>query len=142
MRQKLSLFTNRISKKSLPNILEVIILTHSLWSNFENTVCENPVIRQDKMNKNAVMIPQTLFAFSQTFPLAGPIMCSGENWQWRRTETLWNWIKKNNWSVKELQRQFDSSLYVVTSLSSFRSLRPWQQNNLYLLKPFWTMIES
>jgi len=75
-------------------------------------------LRGAKMSKNANGISQTLSAFSQNFPLSWShyvLLVKIDNKEEQRFYEIES--EKNNWSVRELQRQFDSSLYERLALS-------------------------
>lgn len=71
-----------------------------------------------KMTRNADRISQTLSAFSQTFQLSWShyvLLMKIDNKEEQRFYEIES--GKNNWSVRELQRQFDSALYERLALS-------------------------
>jgi len=71
-----------------------------------------------KTTKSKDRILQTLSAFSQRFPLSWShyiILLKIDNVEERRFYEIES--EKNNWTVRELQRQFDSSLYERLALS-------------------------
>ena len=75
-------------------------------------------LRGLKISKNADGISQTLSAFSQTFPLSWShyvLLMKIDNKEEQRFYEIES--ENNNWSVRELQRQFDSSLYERLALS-------------------------
>src|SRR6266498_2043469 len=74
--------------------------------------------RRAKMIKNGDRISQTLSAFSQTFHLTWShyvLLMKIDNKEEQRFYEIES--EKNNWSVRELQRQFNSSLYERLALS-------------------------
>ncbi len=74
--------------------------------------------RRAKMIKNGDRISQTLSAFSQTFHLTWShyvLLMKIDNKEEQRFYEIES--EKNNWSVRELQRQFNSALYERLALN-------------------------
>ncbi len=79
---------------------------------------KTPTLKGAKLFKNEGGISQTLSAFSQNFPLSWShyvLLVKIDNKEEQRFYEIES--EKNNWSVRELQRQFDSSLYERLALS-------------------------
>jgi predicted nuclease of restriction endonuclease-like (RecB) superfamily len=79
---------------------------------------KTPESKRAKMIKKADRISQTLSAFSQNFPLSWShyvLLVKIDNKEEQRFYEIES--ERNNWSVRELQRQFNSSLYERLALS-------------------------
>lgn len=94
-------------------------------------------LKAAKKSKNADGISQTLSAFSQNFALSWShyvLLVKIDNKEEQRFYEIES--EKNNWSVRELQRQFDSSLYERLALSKDKkSVRDLSRKGQIIEKP-------
>ena len=93
------------------------------YLNYSDRISKTPSAKtpgtgRAKMTKKGERISQTLSAFSQMFHLTWSqyvLLMKIDNREEQRFYEIES--EKNNWSVRELQRQFDSSLYKRLALS-------------------------
>jgi predicted nuclease of restriction endonuclease-like (RecB) superfamily len=93
------------------------------YLNYSSRVSQTPSVKSAglgriKKAKGESRISQTLSAFSEGFPLSWShyiLLMKIDNQKEQRFYEIES--EKNNWSVRELQRQFDSSLYERLALS-------------------------
>ena len=93
------------------------------YLNYSDRISKTPFAKtpgsgQAKITKNANRISQTLSAFSQTVHLSWShyvLLMKIDNKEEQSFYEIES--EKNNWSVRELQRQFDSALYERLALS-------------------------
>lgn len=94
-------------------------------------------LKAAKKSKKADGISQTLSAFSQNFVLSWShyvLLVKIDNKEEQRFYEIES--EKNNWSVRELQRQFDSSLYERLALSKDKkSVRDLSRKGQIIEKP-------
>ena len=93
------------------------------YLNYNKRISQTPSAKSAKSGsiktaKDKDQISQTLSAFSQSFPLSWShyiLLMKIDNLEEQRFYEIES--EKSNWSVRELQRQFDSSLYERLALS-------------------------